>query len=161
MASSSISHFFLRRQEKVTKKKSTPVCRRFAVSCVARLVRRLRNSRYALRQSAPTPPDPPPLLGGAQGEEKRKAGGQLVAHHFFNYRAGIVCSCVLHSKHQVHLSGRLLQGSMGSHVLSAIRECLQRVGTTCPPCDFKVWVSAFFPLMEGTARRRQTGAAFL
>jgi len=77
------SHFFLRRQEKVTKKKATPVCRRCAVPCVARLVRRLRNSRYALRQSSPKSPDQPPLLGGAQGKKSknRKSGGQQVAHH--------------------------------------------------------------------------------
>src|SRR4030066_1824414 len=56
-------------KEKVTKKKATPVCRPFGVPCVARLVRRLRNSRYALRQSSPTSPDQPPLLGGAQGRK--------------------------------------------------------------------------------------------
>jgi hypothetical protein len=66
------SHFFLLRQEKVTKKKATPVCRRFAVPCVARLVRRLRNSRYALRQSSPKSPDQPALLGGAQGMKSEK-----------------------------------------------------------------------------------------
>ena len=66
------SHFLLLRQKKVTKEKATPVCRRCAVPCVARLVRRLRNSRCALRQSSPKPPDQSALLGGAQGEEKRK-----------------------------------------------------------------------------------------
>jgi len=114
------SHFFLRRQEKVTKKKATPVCRPFGVPCVARLVRRLRNSRYALRQSSPKSPDQPALLGGAQGikseKQNRKPGGQQVAHHFLNYRPGIVCPRVLHLKHQVQLSGWLLQGSMGGHV---------------------------------------------
>src|SRR3990167_7577828 len=65
-------------------KKSTPVCRRFAVPCVARLVRRLRNSRYALRQSSPKSPDQPALLRGAQGIKKQKAktvkqSGQQVA----------------------------------------------------------------------------------
>jgi hypothetical protein len=35
-------------KEKVTKKKATPVCRRYAVPCVARLVRRLRNSHDPL-----------------------------------------------------------------------------------------------------------------
>jgi len=62
-------------KEKVTKKKATPVCRRYAVPCVARLVRRLRNSRYALRQSSPKSPGQPALLGGAQGRksETRKA----------------------------------------------------------------------------------------
>ena len=62
------SYFFLLRQEKVTKKKATPVRRRCAVPCVARLVRRLRNSRYALKQSSPKSPDQPALLGGAQGK---------------------------------------------------------------------------------------------
>jgi hypothetical protein len=56
-------------KEKVTKKKATPVCRAFGVPCVARLVRRLRNSHYVLKQSSPTFPDPPPLLGGAQGRK--------------------------------------------------------------------------------------------
>ncbi|HTN93300.1 MAG TPA: hypothetical protein VMJ33_01820, partial [Gallionella sp.] len=65
-------YFLLRRQKKVTEEKATPVCRRFAVSCVARLVRRLRNSHdplrgHVLRQSSPTTPDQPALLGGAQG----------------------------------------------------------------------------------------------
>jgi len=54
--------------KKSNQKKSPPVCRRFAVPCVARLVRRLRNSRYALRQSSPTTPDQSALLGGAQGK---------------------------------------------------------------------------------------------
>jgi hypothetical protein len=64
--------FFCFTKKKVTKEKATPVCRPFGVPCVARLVRRLRNSRYALRQSSPTPPDQPPLLGGAQGKVKQK-----------------------------------------------------------------------------------------
>ena len=59
--------------KKSNQKKSPPVCRRFAVPCVARLARRLRNSRYALKQSSPTSPDPPALLGGAQGKEMRKS----------------------------------------------------------------------------------------
>src|ERR1700693_802835 len=58
-------------KEKVTKKKATPVCRRCAVPCAARLVRRLRHSRYALRQSSPTSPAQPPLLGGAQGKKSK------------------------------------------------------------------------------------------
>jgi hypothetical protein len=57
----------LLRQNKVAKEKATPVCRPCGVPCVARLVRRLRNSRYALKQSSPTSPDQPALLGGAQG----------------------------------------------------------------------------------------------
>jgi hypothetical protein len=63
----------LLRQNKVTKEKATPVCRRFAVPCVTGLVRRLRNSRYALRQSSPKSPDQPALLGGAQGIKKAKS----------------------------------------------------------------------------------------
>jgi hypothetical protein len=65
------SHLLLLRQKKVTEEKATPVRRRFAVPCVAQTVRRLRNSRFALRQSSPTTPDRFPLLGGAQGIEKR------------------------------------------------------------------------------------------
>ena len=63
-------------------KKAPPVCRRCAVPCVARPVRRLRNSRCALRQSSPTSPDRPPLLGGAQGIKKQKRSilGGLIAH---------------------------------------------------------------------------------
>ena len=64
--------FFCFAKKKVTKEKATPVCRRCAVPCVARLVRRLRNSRYALRQSSPKSPDQPALLGGAQGKVKPK-----------------------------------------------------------------------------------------
>jgi hypothetical protein len=66
------SYFLLLRQNKVTKEKATPVYRRFAVPCVARLVRRLRNSHCVLRQSSPKSPDQPALLGGAQGKEKQK-----------------------------------------------------------------------------------------
>jgi hypothetical protein len=67
------SYFLLRRQKKVTKEKATPVCRRFAVPCVARLARRLRNSHdplrvHVLKQSSPESPDQPVLLGGAQGK---------------------------------------------------------------------------------------------
>jgi hypothetical protein len=63
-------------KEKVTKKKATPVCRRYAVPCVARLVRRLRNSHdplrvHVLKQSSPEPPDQPALLGGAQGKKSK------------------------------------------------------------------------------------------
>ena len=64
--------FFCFAKKKVTQEKATPVCRRFAVPCVARLVRRLRNSHYVLRQSSPKFPDQPPLLGGAQGKKKQK-----------------------------------------------------------------------------------------
>ncbi len=41
------THTFAERLEE----KATPVCRRFAVPCVARLVRRLRNPRYALKHN--------------------------------------------------------------------------------------------------------------
>jgi hypothetical protein len=61
----------LLRQNKVAKEKATPVCRPCGVPCVARLVRRLRNSRYALRQSSPKSPDQSALLCGAQGMESR------------------------------------------------------------------------------------------
>jgi hypothetical protein len=78
----------LLRQEKVAKENATPVCRPCGVSCVARLFRRLRNSRYALKQSSPKSPDQSALLGGAQGGVKQNA------------------------KHQLQLSGTLLQDSM-------------------------------------------------
>jgi hypothetical protein len=38
-------------KEKVTKEKATPVCSPCGVPCVARLVRRLRISRYALKHN--------------------------------------------------------------------------------------------------------------
>jgi len=60
-------YLLLHRQKKVTEEKATPVCRAYGVPSVARLVRRLQNSRCALKQSSPTSPDHPPLLGGAQG----------------------------------------------------------------------------------------------
>jgi hypothetical protein len=70
------SHFLLRRQKKVTQEKATPVCRRCAVPCVARLVRRLRNSHdplrgHVLKQSSPKSPDQSPLLSGAQGMKSK------------------------------------------------------------------------------------------
>src|SRR3989338_8596975 len=40
--------FFCVAKKKVTQEKAPPVCRPCGVPCVARLVRRLRNSRYAL-----------------------------------------------------------------------------------------------------------------
>ncbi|HTN94047.1 MAG TPA: hypothetical protein VMJ33_05670, partial [Gallionella sp.] len=43
------SYFLLLRQNKVTKEKATPVCRRCAVPCVARLAGRLWNSHDPLR----------------------------------------------------------------------------------------------------------------
>jgi hypothetical protein len=45
------SYFLLLRQNKVTKEKATPVCRPFGVPCVARLVRRLRNSHCVLKHN--------------------------------------------------------------------------------------------------------------
>jgi hypothetical protein len=39
------SHFFLRRQEKVTKKKATPVCRPCGVPSISHKQAGLRNSR--------------------------------------------------------------------------------------------------------------------
>jgi hypothetical protein len=73
----------LLRQKKVAKEKATPVRRPFGVPCVARLVRRLWNSRYALRQFSPTTPDQPVLLGGAQGRESQKRFCVRVAHDCF------------------------------------------------------------------------------
>jgi len=63
---------FFARAKKVTKETTPRFAAPFGVPCVARLVRRLRNSRYALKQSSPTPPDQPALLGGAQGKKKQK-----------------------------------------------------------------------------------------
>jgi len=63
------SYLLLRRQKKVTEEKATPVCRPCGVLCVAQTVRRLRNSRFALKQSSPNTPDRFPLLGGAQGKK--------------------------------------------------------------------------------------------
>jgi hypothetical protein len=81
------------RQKKVTQEKATPVCRRCAVPCVARLVRRLRNSRYALRQSSPKSPDQPALLGGAQGKmikTKKQQGMVSCAHHALKSNAMLI-----------------------------------------------------------------------
>ena len=77
-------------KEKVTKKKATPVYRPCGVPCVARLVRRLRNSHdplrvHVLKQSSPTSPDQPALLGGAQGEKIKNLKPQ-------NRRVGTLCS---------------------------------------------------------------------
>ncbi len=65
--------FFCFAKRKKPKKRRPRCAAPSGFPCVARLVRRLRNSRYALRQSSPTTPDQSPLLGGAQGMEKRKA----------------------------------------------------------------------------------------
>jgi len=55
--------------KKSNPKKASPVYRPCGVPCVARLVRRLRNSHYVLKRSSPTSPDQPALLGGAQGNK--------------------------------------------------------------------------------------------
>jgi hypothetical protein len=70
------NHFLCAAKES-NPRNAAPVCRRYAVPCVARLARRLRNSRYALRQSSPTTPDQSALLGGAQGIKSKteKTGG--------------------------------------------------------------------------------------
>jgi hypothetical protein len=62
-------------EPKVTKRRRSPIRHLFEVPCVARQVRRLRNSHdplrvHVLKQSSPTSPDLPPLLGGGKGEEK-------------------------------------------------------------------------------------------
>jgi hypothetical protein len=56
------SYFLLLRQNKVAKEKATPVYHPCGVPCVARLVRRLRNSHCVLKQSSPKSPDQPPLV---------------------------------------------------------------------------------------------------
>ena len=48
---------FLASPRKVTKRRRPPIRHHFVIPCVARLVRRLRNSHYVLRQSSPTSPD--------------------------------------------------------------------------------------------------------
>jgi hypothetical protein len=73
-------YFLLPRQKKVTKVKATPVSRRFAVPCVARLFRRLRNSHCVLRQSSPKSPDQSALLGGAQGLPESQPSKKLFKH---------------------------------------------------------------------------------
>jgi hypothetical protein len=89
--------FFCFAKKKVTKEKATPIRHLFEVPCVARLVRRLRNSHdplrvHVLKQSwlrhnlkvslhrnkslravlSPPSPDQSPLLGGGTGEGKAK-----------------------------------------------------------------------------------------
>jgi hypothetical protein len=73
--------FFCFAKKKVTKEKATPIHHLCEVPCVARLVRRLRNSHYVLRQSSPTSPDQSPLLGGRTGEGEAKR----VLWNFSNY----------------------------------------------------------------------------
>ena len=80
--------FFCFAKKKVTKEKATPVCRRFAVPCVARLVRLPHKlARSAARPRALTYssefPDQPALLGGAQGNKKQKVWCALRARFLF------------------------------------------------------------------------------
>jgi hypothetical protein len=61
--------FFCFAKKKVAKEKATPIRHLFEVPCVARLVRRLRNSHdplrvHVLKQCSPKSPDQPALLGG-------------------------------------------------------------------------------------------------
>jgi hypothetical protein len=77
--------FFCFAKKKVTQEKATPIRHLFEVPCVARLVRRLRNSHdplrvHVLKHTRRTTPDPPALLGGVQGNENQKIGGLQVAH---------------------------------------------------------------------------------
>ena len=60
--------FLLLAQKKGTKEKGTPFHRPFGVPCVARQTGRLRNSRFALRQSSPTAP-------GFLGKPRRRRRG--------------------------------------------------------------------------------------
>jgi len=60
--------FFCFAKKKVTKEKATPIRHLCEVPCVARQLRRLRNSHCVLRQSSPTTPELSPLLGGGTGE---------------------------------------------------------------------------------------------
>jgi len=94
------SHFFLSCQEKVTKKKAPPVCRRYAVPCVARLVRRLRNSHdplrvHVLKQSSPTTPDQPALLGGAQGRKSKNPKPSDKGEHLVPTLNYLTCKLLL------------------------------------------------------------------
>ena len=72
---------FLASPRKVTKRRRSPIRHLFEVPCVARLVRRLRNSHCVLRQSSPTTPDQPALLGGGQGEVEAKQVQWMVSNH--------------------------------------------------------------------------------
>ncbi len=59
--------YFLCAAKESRQRNAAPVRRCCAVPCVARLLRRLWNSRYALKQSSPKPPSQPARLGGTQG----------------------------------------------------------------------------------------------
>jgi len=69
--------------------KATPIRHLFEVPCVARQLRRLRNSHdplrvHVLKQSSPTTPELSPLLGGGQGEGVARRV-QWVASSFFHF----------------------------------------------------------------------------
>jgi hypothetical protein len=86
-------YLLLHRQKKVTQEKATPIRHPFGIPCVARLVRRLRNSHdplrvHVLKQSSPNSPDQPALLGDGTGEGKTKIQ---------NKRVGTMCPRGLHS----------------------------------------------------------------
>jgi len=94
--------YFLCTAKESNQRNAAPVCRRYAVPCVARLVRRLRNSHdplrgHVLKQSSPTTPDQPALLGGAQGRKPKTSnsyGGQQAAHHTKAYRQKNRLGCI-------------------------------------------------------------------
>jgi hypothetical protein len=85
-----------------------------------------------LKQSSPKPPDQPPRLGGAQG--KKNKNHLIVGNKLPDIFWATACPRGTNAKHHVPLSGRLLQGSMGSNVPKpAIRKlpkllCEQREG---------------------------------
>jgi hypothetical protein len=56
--------------KKRNRKKATPIHHPYGVPCAARQAGRLRNSRFALRQSSPTAPGLAALLGGGPREGK-------------------------------------------------------------------------------------------
>jgi hypothetical protein len=72
------------------KEKATPVYRAYGVPCVARLVRRLRNSHCVLKQSSPKTPDQSPLLGGAQGMKIKKLNSKPAPQKQMPRKRGII-----------------------------------------------------------------------
>jgi hypothetical protein len=78
------ANYFLCAAKESNPRNAAPVYRPCGIPCVARLVRRLRNSHCVLKQSSPKSPDQPALLGGAQGMKSRWCGVRC-AH-------GFVCS---------------------------------------------------------------------
>jgi hypothetical protein len=74
-------------EPKVTKRRRSPIRHLCEVPCVARLVRRLRNSHCVLRQSSPTPPDQPALLGGGRGEGEARREQWVVINNLPFYYA--------------------------------------------------------------------------